>query len=404
MIAARYRPGVGLDIGEVPVPTIAEDEFLVRVDAAAICGTDLKIVRHGHRKLAPGQTIILGHEFVGTIAETGGRATCFPVGTRVGVAPNIGCGRCEMCGLGWMNMCPSYSAFGIDRDGGHTEFVCIPAAAIAQGNVIPLSAGVSPADAVLAEPLSCVVNALRVAQLRVGEAVLVYGARPMGLLNLLLALASGAAHVWVVDLNDARLEQARKLGAKEVFNPARGSVEKWVADLTRGRGVDLVITAAPVRQVQQEAVELLAPFGRLCLFAGLPGHEATAELNTNTIHYKNLVVTGMTGGAPQDYRTALKLIESGRIAVRQIVSHVVPLHDLARAYAVAMSGEGMKIVMAAEQSIGQVSTPADSRSVRPPGAARPQPEASSASLDLELERPRPPRDANEALPWAATNP
>ena len=350
MIAARYVPGTGLEVGEAPVPAIGEAELLVRVEATSICGTDLKIVRGGHRKLRPGQTIILGHEFVGTIEQAGSRVSNYAVGTRVGVAPNMGCARCEMCGRGLANMCPDYSAFGIDRDGSHTEFVCIPTAALAQGNVIPLSPGVSPVEAALAEPLSCVVNGMRAAQLRAGDTVLIYGAGPMGLLNLLLALASGAARVWVVDLNDARLERARALGASDVFNSSRGLVKDWIGHLTGGRGVDVVITAVAVRQVQQEAVELLAPFGRLNLFAGLPNGESTAELNTNAIHYKNLVVTGMTGGAPQDYRTALKLIESGRIAVRKIVSHVFALREVGRAYEVALSGEGMKVVMTAQDS------------------------------------------------------
>ena len=350
MIAAKYTQGEGLEIGQAPVPAIAEDELLVRVEGTALCGTDMKIVRSGHRKLRVGQTIILGHEFVGTIEKAGARVSNYAVGTRVGVAPNMGCGRCEMCGHGLANMCPDYTAFGIDRDGAHTEFVCLPAAAMAQGNVIPLSPEVSPVEAALAEPLSCVVNGMRASQLQAGDLAVIYGAGPMGLLNLLLALASGAARVWVVDLNDARLEKAKALGADDVFNPGRGPVRDWIKGLTRGRGADVVITAVAVPQVQQEAVELLAPFGRLCLFAGLAKGESAVALDTNAIHYKNLVVTGMTGGAPQDYRTALKLIESRRVDVRKVVSHVFPLREMARAYELAQSGEGLKIVMTAEGS------------------------------------------------------
>src|SRR5208282_40252 len=117
MIAAKYTRGAGLKIGEAPVPDIGDDEMLVRVEATSICGTDAKIVRSGHRKLRDGQTIILGHEFVGAIEKAGSNVRNYPVGLLVGVAPNIGCGRCEMCGRGLMNMCPEYSAFGIDRDG-----------------------------------------------------------------------------------------------------------------------------------------------------------------------------------------------------------------------------------------------------------------------------------------------
>src|SRR5512139_1010148 len=127
MMAAKYTQGGGLTFGEAPVPAFAKDELLLRVKATAICGTDMKTVRNGHRKLRPGQTIILGHEFVGTVEKAGSGVTGYPVGTCVGVAPNMGCGRCEMCGRGLANMCAEFSAFGIDRDGSHTEFVCIPA-------------------------------------------------------------------------------------------------------------------------------------------------------------------------------------------------------------------------------------------------------------------------------------
>jgi L-iditol 2-dehydrogenase len=356
MIAAKYTQGRGLEIGVAPVPRIAEDELLVRIEATSICGTDVKIVNSGHRKLSAGQTIILGHEFVGTVEQAGARVLEFPVGTRVGVAPNIGCGHCEMCGRGLMNMCPDYAAFGINRDGSHTEFIRITADAIVQGNVIPLSPEVSPLDASLAEPLSCVVNGMRACRLTVGDTVLIYGAGPMGLLNLMLAAASGASRVLVVDPNTQRLETARTLGAGGVFDPTQGPVKSWVAQETRDRGVDVVITAAPIRQIQQEAIGLLAPFGRLCLFAGLPNGSPTAELDTNAIHYKNLIVTGMTGGAPQDYRTALKLIESKRVDVRQVVSHVLPLRDISRAYDLARSGQGMKLVLAAEKWV-QPQTP-----------------------------------------------
>jgi L-iditol 2-dehydrogenase len=349
VIAAKYTQGKSFEIGEVAVPLIAEDELLVRVEATSICGTDLKITQSGHRKLHPGQTIVLGHEFAGRIEQAGARVPDYPVGTRVGVVPNIGCGRCEMCGRGLANMCPEYSAFGIDRDGSHTEFVLVPAAAIAQGNVIPIPSDVSSVEAALAEPLSCVVNGIRAAGVQAGDTVLVYGAGPMGLLNMMLAQVCGASRVWVVDLSDSRLARAKTLGADAVFNPNRGMVQEWINDLTGGRGVDVVITAVPVRQVQQDAVSLLAPFGRLCLFAGLPNGERSPEINTNVIHYKNLVVTGMTGGAPRDYRTALKLIQSRRIDVRQLVSHTFPMPEVGRAYEVALSGKGLKVVLSSEK-------------------------------------------------------
>ena len=347
MIAARYMQGGTLEIGEAPRPEIEEGELLLRVEAASICGSDVKIVRHGHRKLRAGQRIILGHEFVGVIERAGPFAGPYPEGARVGVAPNIGCGVCGMCGRGSMNMCPDFSAFGIDRDGAHTEFVRIPQAAVAQGSVIPIPDGVTPAEATLAEPLSCVINSIRSLRIAPGETVLVYGSGPMGLLHVMLAAVSGASRVIAVDINEERLRQAAGLGATDTVNSQEEPVPEWVADTTNGLGIDAVITAAPIKELQEEGLSLLAPFGRLCLFAGLPRGAPAVRLDTNAIHYRNLVVTGVTGGSPRDYRAALNLIESRKVDVTRIVSHTFPLHEMARAYEVALSGKGMKVVMTA---------------------------------------------------------
>ena len=153
--------------------------------------------------------------------------------------------------------------------------------------------------------------------------------------------------MFVVDLNDERLNTAKELGASACFNPRTGPVLQWVMAETGNQGVNAVITAVPVPELQAEAIKLLAPFGRLCLFAGLPAGSPPTPLDTNAIHYKNLIVTGMTGGAPQDYRTALKLIESRRVDLSRIISHVLPITKVADAYDLALAGKGMKIVLQA---------------------------------------------------------
>ncbi|MEX2672704.1 MAG: alcohol dehydrogenase catalytic domain-containing protein [Phycisphaeraceae bacterium] len=350
MLAAQYTQGApegqNFAVREVERPTIGPDELLLRVQACSICGTDLKIVGNGHRKLRDGQTITLGHEFVGTIEEVGSRLTGFAEGDRVGVAPNSGCGRCGMCMRGMGNMCATFTAFGIDGDGAHTEFVRIPAAAISQGNVIPLSDGMPWELATLAEPLSCVVNAQRGLNIETGETVLVYGAGPMGLLNVMLAAAAGATRLIVVDLKDERLAAAKKCGATQTINSSKTPVKEVLAE----GEVDVVVTAVPVPQLQQEAMALLGPFGRLCLFAGWAKGTNGVPLDTNPIHYKNLIVTGATGGSARDYATALRLISSGKVDVSKIISDVFTLEELDEAYAAAMSGEVMKVVMVAEKT------------------------------------------------------
>ena len=347
MIAARFTQGGGFAVSETPEPVAEQGGLVVRIEAASICGTDIKILNHGHRKLRDGQTITLGHEFVGTVHAVNGTTNGFAVGQRVGVAPNIGCGHCRMCMQGMGNMCPSYSAFGIDRDGAHAPFVAIPRAAIEQSLVIPLPEGTDPKAATLAEPLSCVVAAQRATRIDHGDTVVVYGAGPMGLLHVMLAATSGSGRIVVADKNDDRLALARELGAADTVNVAERSVRDWAREHASG-GVDVVIIAVPVPEIQAEAMEILAPLGRLCLFAGWPRGTDGVPLDTNAIHYKSLVVTGTTGGAPRDYVASLKLIASGRVDVRRVVSHVFAFDQLAKAYETAASGQALKVVIAAQ--------------------------------------------------------
>jgi threonine dehydrogenase-like Zn-dependent dehydrogenase len=348
MLAATYTQGGALAIEEIPTPQIESDEILLRIRAASICGTDVKIVRSGHRKLVEGQRIVLGHEFVGVIEQVGSRVEGYEVGQRVGVAPNAGCGHCDACIRGRSNYCPQYTAFGIDRDGGQAPWVKIPGRFVTQGNVIPMPEGVSDKEAALLEPFSCVVNGVRVSRVELGDTVVIYGAGPIGLMHVMLCRMAGAARIIVVDPLADRLERARELGGDLTLNPQEEEVAARLRHDTDGRGADVVITACPVPEVQTEAVQVLAPFGRLCLFGGLPKSAGPVPVDTNAVHYGNLLVTGSTGGSVEDYRIALKLVAGRRVELGRVVSHVFRLDELRQAYDAALAGAEGKIVLVAE--------------------------------------------------------
>jgi 2-desacetyl-2-hydroxyethyl bacteriochlorophyllide A dehydrogenase len=352
MIAATYTQNVGYRIEDVPIPEIGPDELLVRVMASSICGTDLRIIRSGHRKLSPGQKLVLGHEFAGVVAKAGSRVRQFHEGQRVGVAPNMGCGQCEECIRGLPNMCPDYTAFGITMDGAHTEYVRIPSIAIVQGSVIPLPDHVPFEQASLIEPLSCVVNANRASRIEPGNAVLIFGAGPVGVMHLMLSRLSGAAIVVVADVQTERLQSAAELGATAVVNSTEEDLRERLMQLTAGRGADVVITACSVAAVQEQALGLLAPFGRLCLFGGLPKDNSCVRFDTNLIHYRQLIVTGVTGGAPRDFRAAMRLLAAGRIPVERVISHRFAQADMAAAFDVAMKGDAMKVVLVSSLECG----------------------------------------------------
>lgn len=351
MTAATYTEGGAFAVAEIPVPEIGPDELLLRVEAASICGTDIKIMRAGHRKLAPGQRIVLGHEFAGVIARAGSLVRGYTEGGRVGVAPNWSEGRSEAGIRGQANYCPDYSAFGINCDGAHAEYVRIPAEVIRQGNITPLPDDLPWENASLAEPLSCVIGAQKSIRLGPGDCVAVFGCGPMGLLHIQLAAATGAEKILAIDTNPVRLAFARKLGATHLHHnePGAGAaLAAQVAALTGGRGLDAAITAAPIPDIVPEALPLLGVYGRLCLFSGLPRDHPGVVLDANAIHYKNLLVTGTTGGCNADYRLALRLIASGRVPVGEVISHRYSLSDLAGAYATAASGQAMKVVLLRE--------------------------------------------------------
>jgi L-iditol 2-dehydrogenase len=348
MLAATYTQGGAFSIEEIARPAIESDEILLRIRAASICGTDVKIVRSGHRKLHDGQRIVLGHEFVGVIEQVGSRVEGYRAGERIGIAPNAGCGQCAACIRGKANYCPAYTAFGIDRDGGHAAFVRIPSRFITQGNIMELPAEVSDTEASLLEPFSCVVNGVRSSRIELGDAVVIYGAGPIGLMHVMLCRAAGAAKLIVIDVRADRLQRAQSLGCDLAINPLQDEVVARVRHETAGNGADVVITACPAPEVQSEAIQLLAPFGRLCLFGGLPKTSGPVPVDTNAIHYGSFLVTGSTGGAVEDYRIALRLVAGKRIDLTRVISHVFPFSDLRAAYDTALAGADGKVVLVAD--------------------------------------------------------
>ena len=345
MLAATYTQDEELRLEEVAIPNISDDEMLLRVMSSSICGTDLRIIRHGHHKLQHSQKIVLGHEFSGTIETIGSRVQNYHVGQRVAVAPNVGCGLCSQCIEGKANMCPNYEAFGISFDGGHAEFVKIPASVISQGNVMPLPDGVSFDEASLNEPLACVINSTFACRIVLGDTIVIFGAGPMGLLHLMLAKLSGAGVVIVCDIMDEKLQRAQELGADHIINPQRSDPKTAILALTQAQGADVVVTACPVHSVQEQAIEVAAPFGRICFFGGLPHKDPKITINSNLIHYRNLIVTGVTGGSNADYKRGLKLLVGKKINLMAVVSATYRLSQAAEAFETALTGRVLRIIL-----------------------------------------------------------
>ncbi len=345
MLAAVYFGPNDIRLEERPLPEIGPEEALLKVASAGICGTDLRIWHGAHRKFPPGTVRVPGHEVVGDIAAVGVGVQGVEVGQRVMVAPNFGCGRCRQCVSGNNNRCANYGAVGVTIDGAFAEYMRIPAPAILQGNMIPISAGVDPAAAALIEPFACVLRGQDAIDIRPGDVALVVGAGPIGVMHIMLARLRGAGRIIVSELQPARLEQALKVGADRVVNVLEEDLTAVVMEESRGEGADVIIVATPSHRAQEDSLALAAIGGRINFFGGLPKDRPTVNLDANLIHYKELRVTGTTACSTDDCRRAAAIVNSRRVDLRRLVSERFALSQMLKALETAENRTALKVVV-----------------------------------------------------------
>lgn len=344
MKAAKLYGVNDIRVVECEIPEISEDEILVKTAAASICGTDLRMIGNGYKGVDEDHPLTLGHEFSGIIEKVGSKVRGYQVGMHVCVAPNIGCGTCDMCVSGNPHLCREYRAFGINMDGGFAEYIRIPKDAVTMGNVMILDPEVSMTTASVFEPMSCVMNGQEQVEIRMNDTVLVIGAGPIGIMHALLAKAKGASRVFIRDFSRERMEQCVEIDSSIVpvsDEDLKGAIMK----LTGGRGVDVCITACPSASAQKETLDLMAVNGRILFFGGLPAGRDKVELETNQIHYKQLRICGSTRANTRQYREVARMVAAGNLNLEAIVSHEFPIHRFREAVDFAKSAKGLKIVI-----------------------------------------------------------
>lgn len=325
---------------EIDLPQIDDDQMLIKVKCAAICGTDIRMYKNGHSKLP----IVLGHEVSGEIVKTGRKVKGYSEGMRVAVAPNMGCGICEYCISGQTHLCSSYKAFGINIPGGFAEYMVIPEEAVRQGNVCRISDAVSFEEAALNEPLSCAYNGFTQYGVYPGDNVLIIGAGPIGLMHAKLAKMAGAAKVILNDLSTERLELVSKI-EPSFITIAGSDIENEISEITGGKGLNVCVTACPAPSAQTGAFKLMDIGGRINFFGGLPKDKEVVEINTNMIHYKQLQVTGSTRSSVSQFRKTLGFISGGILSVSELVTARYRPEDVQKAFDSACAGEGIKTVI-----------------------------------------------------------
>lgn len=328
-------------VKDVPTPKCPEGGVLLRVHACGLCGSDLRTLRSGHRKVT--MPFTLGHEISGEVVETSGNLG-WRVGEKLAVGPLVYCGRCPACLSTRFELCDGYREIAQAWAGGFAEYIALPAEAIRNGTIQRIPDGMDPAVAAVAEPASSVVNAQEKGNVGLGDVVVILGAGPIGFLHASLARARGAEMVIMADISDARLKLAECYPVDHLVNSAKSNVVAEVRRLTGGLGADVIVTANPAPEAQVAAVEMARKGGRVLLFGGLPKEQSCPPVNTNTVHYNALSLIGTTIFAPRHFQTAMRLLASGRIDAKVLISHRFPLEQFNEGAALALAGEARKVV------------------------------------------------------------
>jgi L-iditol 2-dehydrogenase len=338
MKVAMYRSQRDIRIEEMSTPEIGEDEILVEMKACGICGSDLMDWYLKNR--AP---LVLGHEPAGIIAKAGNKVRGFSVGERVFVHHHVACLTCHYCLSGDYTLCEQFHETHIEP-GGFAEYFRVPAPNL-QVDTLKIPENVSFEEATLIEPVGCCLRALQKCNMQVGDSVAIIGAGSAGVIHTVLARILGAAKIIVSDLVDYRLKMAEKFGADIAVNPEKEDFAKTVKDETGGRGADLVVVAAPSIGAYRTGVNICRRGGRLCLFAPTSPGEYL-PLNPKELFFSEIQIIPSYSTSHLETRTALELIESGRIDAKGLITHRYPLIDTAEAFKAALKNKkSLKIIV-----------------------------------------------------------
>ena len=343
MKAVRYYAPGDVKVENMDQPLCGVDEVLIKVEACAICGSDLKAAVSGNPRIKPPK--VMGHEFVGQIVETGNQVSGFQTGERIVMATSISCGTCLYCRKGWTNLCRELAPMGFSYDGGMAEYVKIPSRAIENGHVVKVSGKLPAEIAALAEPVSCAVNAVENCRIAEGDTVVVIGAGPMGIINACVAKAYGASRIIFAEINADRLKQCEAFGFEKLVNPSAENLQMAVMEETDGYGADVVIVAAPAMSPQQEALNLVRKRGAVMLFASLPAGKSNISLDSRLIHYNEINITGSSDSTPKHVIKALELLSSNRFPAEKLVTHRLLLENFHQGLELMKKGESLRVVL-----------------------------------------------------------
>ena len=346
MLAAVWHGPNDIRLENKPVPAVLPGTVLVKVEACAICGSDLRIMGEGNPRISPPH--ILGHEIAGEIVELGSGVNSYALGDRVSTGADVPCGDCDHCRAGRPNCCDTNFAIGYQFDGGFAEYILLDPLVVKHGPMKKFSKSLSWNHAALAEPLACCINGYERAFYNqdMGGNIVIFGAGPIGLMLLMLGKNYyNADQIIIVEPSKMRRQMASQLGANLVIDPVESDPVKLIMDFTNQQGANLIFTACPIVKTHTQAIQLVAKRGVVNFFGGVPKTDLPISLLSNFIHYREAYITGSHGSTPKQHALALDLIDTGVIDLSKVVTNTVSLSNIHDGFAIAASGTSAKVII-----------------------------------------------------------
>ena len=338
MKAAAYYSQQDIRIEETPPPEIGEDEVLVEMKACGICGSDL--MDWYLKRRAP---LVLGHEPTGIITEAGSKVKQFNVGDRVFVHHHVACLTCHYCKHGDYTLCKQFHETHIDP-GGLAEYFRVPAPNL-QIDTLEIPETLSFEEATLIEPVGCCIRAFNKSSIQPEDTVVIIGAGATGIIHTVLSKIFGASKTIVSDLIDYRLQMARKFGADVIVNPKNENLKAVVNAETDGIGADLVVVTAPSLEAYKSGLSICRKGGKLCVFAPT-SPEKYLQINPKELFFSEIQIIPSYSTSHLETRKALELMKTGRLKVKQLITHRFRLADAAKAFKTALEvKESLKIIV-----------------------------------------------------------
>jgi len=342
MKAAIVKSGSNIEIKNMVKPPLGPDEILVKMHACGICGSDVEKVfgEYGQPSMK------LGHEPAGIITEVGSEISDFSVGDRVFTHHHVACysDDCHECNHGNETMCKKYYESNLEPCGLADEYV-VPGWNVKHGGVLKIPDSMSFEEAAMIEPLACCIRSWNKFTHKPNDSIAILGVGPTGIMHALLAKFYGLKEVFCLDLNDYRLDFAKKLETTTIHSNDGGVYSVISSKLKHFSGVDVVIVATSNLKALQDAVNLVRKGGTIVMF-GVPSAGASIDLNMGMVYSKGITIINSYAASDLDTRDALEKISSKKINVKQLITHKYKLNECQKAFEHAKTGENaMKIII-----------------------------------------------------------